>query len=227
MTKFTRIAAALASSILLLATSQTGSAAVHGFTTWELGGQTNTIQSGDLISLSIVQGTESNVYSDTIRFTVGTGNSMTNNLVLTGSDYYNLPNGTVTNGFYNGNVFDMTWMLTYPVTNYGNFFQGRMGLGGIQYSTGTGSVATVTFQGYNPGPTNTLVPVFIFSVTVGRSGGTWGSGNNTWATRSLDYGNSSYTWVEIQAIPEPSAVVLVGLGLAVCGLALRRHRSSV
>jgi hypothetical protein len=75
MTTITRIAAVLATSVLLLALSRTATAAINGFTTWEQGGQTNTIQSGDLISLSIVQGTASNIRSDRINFTVGTGNS--------------------------------------------------------------------------------------------------------------------------------------------------------
>jgi hypothetical protein len=136
----------------------------------------------------------------------------------------------VTNGFYNGKAFDMSlgWMLYQPFTNFGSYFQGYMYLNGSQYASGTGLVATVTFQGYNPGPTNILVPILITGITVGRSGGTWQYAppplNSTWSRTSADYGNSSYTWVEIAAIPEPSAMALVGLGSLLCVAILRRRR---
>jgi hypothetical protein len=203
MTKLNRIAACSIAVILLLATVRIVAGATFGFTTWEQGGRTNTIQSGDTIALSIVQGTASNIYATLMRIPVGTGNSMTNDLRLISSDYFNLSTGTVTNGFYNGKVFDMSSAVTYALTNKGNFLEGRMGLSGSQYVTGTGLVATVTFQGYNSSPTNLVVPVSLGYVQVGRSGGTWTTAGGTWASLNANYGNSFFTYVRILTTPNP------------------------
>jgi hypothetical protein len=208
MMKFSHSGVRFVIVIFVLASVRMVFGAINGFTTWEQGGRTNTIQSGDFISLSMVQGTASNIYSDTIRFTVGTGNSMTNNLLLTGSSYYNLPDGTVTNGFYNGKVFDIDPLVTYAFTNFSaSYFEGRMGLNALPGTFGTGLVATVTFQGYNPGPTNLVVPVIISAITVGRSGGWWGNPGQ-WATIDINYGSSRDTYVRILSSPSPGVVAI-------------------
>jgi hypothetical protein len=220
MNKSTRIAVVV-SSILLLAMARTVTGAIYGFTTWELGRQTNTIQSGELIGLRIVNGTASNIGAMIVRFSIGGGNAaLTNNLYPTGVDFYANSSNSITNGFYTGNTIFSAG--TGLFIKSGGGYEVELGLTG-DYQSGTNVWSTVTFQGYNPGPTNILVPVQITSVTVGRSGGTWGV-PGTWSPRSTDYGNSSTTWVEIMAIPEPSAMVLVGLGIAVCGMALRLRR---
>jgi hypothetical protein len=202
-------------------------AATNGFTTWDTilnGGITNTIKSGDLINLNIIQGTTSNVYSDLIKFTIGTSNAMTNNLQLRGSSYFNTSNGTVTNGFYNGKTFDMDPLLMYT-KNMGSYFQTELHLTSGQSSSGTGDVMQLQFQAFNNGPTNILVPVQITATTIGRSGGTWAY-PGTWSTKSTDYGNSAYSYINIVPIPEPSAgaLVLGGLGLLALGQHLRRKK---
>jgi hypothetical protein len=206
MTKLSQIGAVASSAVLLFITARTAAGAIYGFTTWEQGGQTNTIQSGDLISLSFVQGTQTNIYGDSIDFQIGTSNNLANNLVLIDSSYYNLPDGTVTNGFYNGKVFEMSYgyLLYQAFTNRGLRVEGYMVLNNSSTATsGTGSVATATFQAYNPGPTNLVVRLQLTNVQVSKPGGNYWAFPATWARTSPDYGNSSYTYVRILAPASP------------------------
>jgi len=206
MMKLSRIAILSASAVLVLASARIVAAAINGFTCITPPG-TNTIQSGDLFSVTFVQGTASNIWSETIRFVVGTGNSMTNNLSMTGSSYYNLSDGTITNGFYNGKTFNMNPLATSPVTNFGNYFEVGMSLNSSAYATsGTGAVATVTFQAYNHGPTNLPVPVQLFYTSVGRNTGTFSTDakpNPTWTLKDSSVNLTNFTWVRILASPSP------------------------
>jgi len=199
-------------------------ASINGFTTWDSvknGGLTNTVNSGDTISLYFVQGTGTNIFSDLIRFTIGTGNSMTNNLQLIGSDYFNKPDGTVTNGFYNGKTLEP--LLTTPITNMGGYFQAELGLSGSQTSSGTGDVTRIDLGAYNDGPTNIIVPIRITAVTVGRTNGTWVV-PTTWSPASSDYGNSAYSYITIIPIPEPGAGTLVAGALAAAYFLRKRKK---
>jgi hypothetical protein len=64
-------------------------------------------------------------------------------------------------------------------------------------------VATVTFQGYNPGPTNLVVPVQITGMTVGHDLSVWTYSGGTWARIHPNYGSSSYTYVRVLAPATP------------------------
>jgi len=236
-----KYATGLAVAGALFTSPQKANAAINGYTTWNTGyvidgttgvtnnlghmaGVTNTIKSGDILLLNLVQGTQSNLYSDMIRFTLGTGNALTNNLQLAGSSYFNNSSGLVTNpnAFYYNKTLDLDTLVTYPVTNKGGYFEGRLSIGAANFASGTGDVMQLQFQALNNGPTDVLVPINLSSITVGRSGGTWGY-PASWANKSLDYGDSAYAYINLTNIPEPTSLALVGLGIGL-GAALLSKR---
>lgn len=204
---------AIAGALAISPTTPNAEAQQYGFTTWNTqlnGGITNTINSGDIINLYIVQGTSSNIYSDLIRFTVGSGNSMVNNLQLQGANYFNTSDGTVTNGFYNGKTLDTNPLRTYT-TNMGSYFQTEIGLTAGQNATGTGDLMQLSFQAFNNGPTNIIVPVILGYEQVN---GNWNTAAGTWSRTSPLYGDSIRAYVDVApVIPEPSAGTLVAGGL--------------
>ncbi len=172
-------------------------------------GGTNTVQSGDLVSLGINMNTASNIVSDTFQLRIGNGTpALTNNLIYQGYDFYMNSSGVATDGFYTGKtLLGSGTGVTGP--NSSGIINGSHSTQGTGGTNGNDSIGTINFQAWNTNNFSVYVPVNIGNFAALKQGGI-----TPWSTPGTIAVNPAYSWVEIQAIPEPSAGALLVAGLA-------------
>jgi hypothetical protein len=192
-------------------------AAINGYTTWGTN-STISVTNNQYFVLPIVTGTASNITSETMRIELGSGNSQTGNVSIAGLTFFENASNVVTNPgspFYSATLSHALPMLATNALYFQINLGTASGLG-----TGTGQVANLFLNFYNPTSTNALIDLNFIYTSVGKlPSGTWSTLGGTWtnaASALSGFDTSSHLQFNVApaTIPEPSgfALALWGLG---------------
>ncbi|MBM3247392.1 PEP-CTERM sorting domain-containing protein [Candidatus Pacearchaeota archaeon] len=198
-------------------------AVTNGFSVFEYA-YTNAT-SGTTLQIPVMQGTfgTAAVGNGSYRFSVGSGNSLTNYLTPMGVIFYQDSGNNITNGFFNGRDLNSGFS---GISDGGSYWQINLALADAGYTSGTGRVFDIVFSANNNDSTNVPVQLNWLYTSVSRSGGTYTTSGRTWSNADVGYNPNPNSLVIVNPIPEPKTLGLVGVAGAALGALRRRHNKS-